>query len=117
MGFVEAVSTCLSKSFDWGGRASRSEYWWFTLAVILANFGAAMVMAAAETVGLILFVIVILGGLAAATGAVVRRLHDTGRSGWYYWISLIPIIGGFILLWMLIQPSEARQNAYGPPPT
>ncbi|MEO0862350.1 MAG: DUF805 domain-containing protein [Pseudomonadota bacterium] len=47
---------------------------------------------------------------------LVRRLHDTGRSGWWYWISLVPFVGGLILLILLIIPSEIYKNTYGPPP-
>jgi uncharacterized membrane protein YhaH (DUF805 family) len=46
----------------------------------------------------------------------VRRLHDTGRSGWYLFVVLIPIIGAFIWLYFLIQDSMPGENQYGPNP-
>ena len=56
-----------------------------------------------------LWVAVILPYLAL----LVRRLHDTDRSGWWYWISLVPCIGGIWLLILLIQPGTAGQNRFG----
>jgi uncharacterized membrane protein YhaH (DUF805 family) len=43
---------------------------------------------------------------------LVRRLHDLGRSGWWYWISLIPLVGGNILLVFTCTPSDGS-NQYG----
>ena len=47
----------------------------------------------------------------------IRRLHDTGKSGWTVLWALIPILGGLYLLYLLIQPGEAGTNEYGPEPT
>lgn len=48
--------------------------------------------------------------------AGVRRLHDTGRSGWWLLVSLVPIVGGIILLVLLASAGEPGPNRYGPPP-
>lgn len=51
-----------------------------------------------------------------AWGATVRRLHDTGNSGWWILISLIPLIGAFFLLIILAEPGHPEENNYGPNP-
>jgi uncharacterized membrane protein YhaH (DUF805 family) len=63
-------------------------------------------------IGILAFVAFILPTLSA----LVRRLHDTGRSGWWYWISLVPLIGGIWLLVLLILDGDAGDNQYGPNP-
>lgn len=45
---------------------------------------------------------------------LVRRLHDTGRSGWWYWLAIIPYIGSIVLLIFALMPSEEIDNEYGP---
>ncbi|GAL06655.1 protein of unknown function DUF805 [Photobacterium aphoticum] len=55
---------------------------------------------------------VLLPSLAVAT----RRLHDTGRTGWWLLIGLIPLIGFFVLIYFFVQPTEPEANAYGDAP-
>ena len=79
---VQAVQICLKKFFDFTGRARRSEYWWFVLFVMIVsmvfNFiGAVFPMV--NILGLIVGLLLSIAQLAALT----RRLHDTGRSGWW----------------------------------
>ena len=79
---VQAVKICLKKFFDFTGRARRSEYWWFVLFVMIVsmvfNFiGAIFPMV--NILGLIVSLVLTIAQLAALT----RRLHDTGRSGWW----------------------------------
>ncbi len=79
---VQAVKICLKKFFDFTGRARRSEYWWFVLFVMIVsmvfNFiGAVFPMV--NILGLIVSLVLTIAQLAALT----RRLHDTGRSGWW----------------------------------
>ena len=120
MDFGEAVRTCLSKYATFEGRASRSEYWWFRLAVMLF-------VIAVEIVGGILgHVSTALGGLVVAAGMLavivpdicvtVRRLHDTNRSGWFFWIGLIPLIGGILLLIWFCSRGTSGPNDYGDDP-
>ena len=51
-----------------------------------------------------------------ALGAVVRRLHDVGKSGWMYLIILIPLIGIIWFLVLLVKDSQEGENKYGPNP-
>lgn len=137
MGFVEAIKTVLKKYCCFSGRARRSEYWWWTLAYsIISNLAvipayvamtsatmAAMndPAAAAEVAGSITSAyipvsIVCLALFLPSLGVLVRRLHDTGRSGWCCLISLVPFIGAIILLIWLLKDSDAGSNKYGPNP-
>ncbi|MEM7643441.1 MAG: DUF805 domain-containing protein [Pseudomonadota bacterium] len=145
MGPIDATIRCLTHPLTFAGRAPRSEYWWFTLFVTLAwlaayfwtiwpIFGPALeaLMAGAddETLGAIMtdgvaatlmtrlkiLGLLMLYLLVAQVSVLVRRLHDIGRSGWWYWISLIPIVGPFILLIMMVMPSEGYRNDFGLPP-
>lgn len=49
-------------------------------------------------------------------GVMMRRLHDTGRSGWWWLIGCIPVVGTIVLLVFLLQPSQPYDNQYGPEP-
>jgi uncharacterized membrane protein YhaH (DUF805 family) len=106
---------------DFGGRARRKEYWMFVLINIVVAMGLAIgggVMASATDVGLFATIpalynlAVLIPGLAVA----VRRLHDVGKSGWYMLICFIPLIGGLILLYFMVQDSAAGDNMYGANP-
>lgn len=120
MDFMTAIRTCLSKFVDFSGRARRSEYWYFALFTFLVSIVTSILDAFLGTdydntsgglvntlVGLVLF----LPSLAVG----VRRLHDTGRSGWWILIGLIPIIGWIILIVWFCTDSTS-DNQYGPNP-
>ncbi len=110
MSFVDSIKICFTKYVDFKGRASRPEYWWFFLSyiVLYVIFLAIKVPAIAILIALAYF----LPLLAAA----VRRLHDTGRSGWWYLIGLVPFVGIIILIVFLASEGNPGQNAYGLPP-
>jgi len=120
MSFLEAIQTCLRKYADFTGRASRPEYWWFALAYVILYFGGVILVSAIgeRLVGGAGFVLlmVMLGFVIPMLAAMVRRLHDTGRSGWWYFITLVPFVGPIILLVILASEGEHGLNQYGPPP-
>lgn len=99
MTFGESIQTCFSKYADFTGRASRSEYWWWTLFVILVCFGAAIISQ-------ILYALIALGVLLPSIAVGVRRLHDIDKSGWFILVGFIPLIGGLILLYWAVQESK-----------
>lgn len=130
MSFVTAVKTCLRKYADFTGRARRSEYWWFYLAYVLAVLAVAIVggvltavagavsESASGVVGTLVGLVygLVALGLVLPTLAVgARRLHDTGRSGWWLLIGLIPL-GGIVLLVFWVTDSTPGTNRFGPSP-
>ncbi|HVL76186.1 MAG TPA: DUF805 domain-containing protein [Noviherbaspirillum sp.] len=107
MTFIDAIKTCFAKYADFTGRATRSEYWWFFLFVVLGSIAAGAI---ADVVHLLFMLATLLPSLAAAA----RRLHDTGRSGWLLLIGFIPIVGALVLIYFLVQPGEGA-NRFGEP--
>jgi len=114
MSFADAVRSVLTKYVTFTGRARRSEFWWFGLFALIVYVVAAIIDAAA---GISVFTIIVALALFLPSLAVtVRRLHDTGRSGWWILIGLIPLVGGLVLLVFECQDSQPGSNNYGPSP-
>ncbi|MBP2474758.1 uncharacterized membrane protein YhaH (DUF805 family) [Crossiella equi] len=111
----EAVVRVLRKSVDWTGRASRSEYWWWVLFVALAwlfTLGVTFRLTD-EPPGFVLVPLVLLW--VPTIAVLVRRLHDSGRSGAWWFLSLVPF-GVLVLLVLLALPGTPGVNRFGPPP-
>ena len=122
MGFMDAVkNVLLNNYFSFNGRASRSEYWWWILAqfimVIPLSFLDGMVFGWEYSDPTWFSNIFILAMILPNISVLVRRLHDTGRSGWWYFIALVPCVGYIILLVFTIMDGEPHPNAYGEVPT
>jgi uncharacterized membrane protein YhaH (DUF805 family) len=105
----------LKKYADFSGRARRKEYWMFALvnlviAVVLGGVG----MAAKPFTWL--YILYVVGTFIPSLAVGVRRLHDTGRSGWNWLLLLIPLVGAIILIVFLCQDSAPGDNKYGPNP-
>ena len=126
MTFGQSVNTCFRRYADFTGRASRSEFWWFVL--FMAGLMILLVVVGAEfsdpgnpgqvSGGVIaVFVLVWVALLLPYWAVTVRRLHDTERAGWFMFISLIPVVGGIILLVTLASQGTAGENDYGTDPT
>ncbi len=115
VGFTEAVKSVLSKYADFSGRARRSEYWFWGLATILGYMVALILTAIAKPFTL-LAIIFYLGILVPSIAVGARRLHDTGKSGWWLLISVVPLIGGIVLLVFTVTDSAPGSNQYGPNP-
>jgi uncharacterized membrane protein YhaH (DUF805 family) len=98
MTFLESIRVCFTKYFDFSGRATRSEYWWFFLFLGLAGVLSA---ALSPVVSGVFSLATLVPSLAVAT----RRLHDTRRSGWWQLIILVPLLGLIILIVFLAQKS------------
>jgi uncharacterized membrane protein YhaH (DUF805 family) len=105
MTFLESISICFTKYADFTGRASRSEYWWWTLFVILASLATGFIN---EIVSMLFSLATLLPGLAVGA----RRLHDTNRSGWLQLLWFIPIIGWIILIIWFVQEGK-ELNRFG----
>ena len=109
MSFGEAITDGLSKYATFSGRSSRSAFWWFTLfsALVIVAASLVRVQALAGLAWLALF----LPNLAI----LVRRLHDTDRSGWWVLISFVPFVGSILLIVFACTDSEGP-NKYGDGP-
>ncbi|MFD1016614.1 DUF805 domain-containing protein [Winogradskyella rapida] len=106
---------------NFSGRARRQEYWMFVLfnliitialAIVFGTLGALLDIPALFSLYVIYALAVVIPSLAVA----VRRLHDVGKSGWFYLISLIPFIGGIWLIILFATEGDQGANAYGPDP-
>jgi uncharacterized membrane protein YhaH (DUF805 family) len=118
--FPQAVRAALSQYATFAGRARRAEYWWFVLFQILVTFLASTLDAAlgTPTVGGSLGIFngaAIMVLLVPSVAVAVRRLHDSGQSGWWYLTVLIPPVG-IVLLVFLLKDGDPDNNRYGPPP-
>ena len=79
---IAAIKKCLKKFFDFTGRARRSEYWWFILFALIISWIFSFLgnlHSVFTYIGLLVGLVLFIPQLAAMT----RRLHDTGRSGWW----------------------------------
>ena len=108
MNFLKSIETCFYKYIEFNGRASRSEFWWFYLFVIICWI-------IGFVLGPIIEVIIILGLLIPYIAVQARRLHDIGKSGWLQLISLIPLIGAIILIVWSATEGTKKKNKYGAP--
>ena len=111
MNFIESIKTCYKKFFDFSGRASKSEYWWFQLYGIII-YGLLFVFKGDLV---LLFSILSIANTIPLWAAAVRRLHDTDKSGWFVLISFIPIIV-LIIFFLLIGDGSKGKNRFGPKP-
>lgn len=122
MSFQEAIQTVFSKYATFEGRARRSEYWYFMLFVFCVNFIIrilAMIAGDNNMLATIVGAVSAIFALAILVPQIavgVRRLHDIGRSGWFYLIGLIPFIGWIFMLVWFCTDSQPGDNQYGPNP-
>ena len=119
MNFPAAVSTCFTKYVSFGGRARRSEYWYFTLFLVIASICLSILDVALFLLGwsfsIALSTVFSIATFLPSLAVSARRLHDIGRSAW--WLLLILTVIGII--WLIIwacQKSEDEENRFGPNP-
>lgn len=110
VGFGEAISLAFKNIVTFNGRASRSAFWWFGLfafiigvvVAIIANVTGVRILS--TIFGAIFFLLTI--------SLQVRRLHDSDRSGFWYFLALIPLIGGIAVLVLDLLPGTPGPNKY-----
>lgn len=123
MSFLDAIKSFWSHYSKFKGRSRRSEYWWIQLFLVLTNLAVAAIDLAlmegdldrfiANGGGGIVGLIWILVTIVPALAVLVRRLHDTGKSGWWVLIGFVPLIGGIVLLVFTVLDSDAVENKFG----
>ncbi|MDE7111916.1 MAG: DUF805 domain-containing protein [Muribaculaceae bacterium] len=108
--FIQAIQLAFSNYVNFNGRASRSEFWWWVLFTFLVGLVCGVIgnqwLTSAVNLALLL----------PNLGLNVRRLHDIGKSGWWLFLGLLPIVGWIILIVWLCKPSDMQDNQYGPVP-
>ena len=115
MTIVEAVQSVLSRYVDFSGRSRRSEYWWFCLANLIIS---SVLNGLGQNIKLfsILAGLYALAVLLPSLAVGIRRLHDTGKSGWWLLIACVPIVGSILLIVWMCKDSDPGENQYGPNP-
>ncbi|MGY4907191.1 DUF805 domain-containing protein [Streptomyces sp. 900116325] len=114
MSFTDAVRSCLmSKYATFSGRARRSEYWWFS---VLYAVGMLLLVGISIAIEEPLLNVLLVALIVPMLAVSVRRLHDTGKSGWRMLIALIPVAGPVIYLVGMAVDSATGANRYGPSP-
>ena len=106
VGPVEAFTTAWRKSFTYGGKATRAEYWWFyfiNLIVIYAYLW--LVPTSPPDLASALLILYSIASVFPSLSIVVRRLRDIGKQWQWIFISLIPFIGGIWFIVLMCQPS------------
>ena len=106
------------------GRARRAEYWYYVLGnalliipfYILGIVGMSSDNVGFSSLGFVVYGLVLLGTIIPSLAVTVRRLHDLNKSGWYYFIGFIPLIGGIILLVWFFTDGNRFTNNYGNDP-
>lgn len=127
MNFGQAIQSGFKNFVTWRGRATRSEYWWWMLFVYLVQIPFSIIYSLSiqnimftgefdvsmffnwayyllVVVGLVLFL--------PSLSMLIRRLHDTDRSGGWYWILLVPFVGSIVLLVFTLLPSTPGPNRF-----
>nr|WP_320119882.1 DUF805 domain-containing protein [uncultured Marinifilum sp.] len=105
----------LKKYAVFNGRARRKEYWMFFLFNIIFGIAASLLdtlIGTAPVINSIYGLAILIPGIAVS----VRRLHDTGRSGWFLLLGLIPFVGAIILLVFFATDGDTSDNEYGANP-
>ena len=117
MNLEKSIQTCFKKFADFSGRASRSEFWYFYLFVILVYFAGIILgflIPFFFAIVIIAAIILVVPSLAVAA----RRLHDTGKSGWWQLTAFIPYVGiiaSIVLIVIWCTEGEKKKNKYGKP--
>lgn len=111
---MEHFTAAVQQYVNFEGRNTRTQYWMFILFYMIFYVVCAIVGKVIGTtlIALLYSLALLLPSIAAAT----RRLHDTGRSGWWQLIALIPLLGAIVLIVFLAQDTTPSDNQYGPNP-
>jgi len=110
MNIVQAIQSGFQNYVTFSGRAQRSAYWYWVLFVGLVQIIADRL--AGETVGGLVSLVLLLPSIAVG----VRRLHDLDRTGWWFLLWLVPIVGWIVLIYWGCLRGTDGPNRFGPDP-
>ena len=116
---INHISEVFKKYAVFSGRATRAEYWYFMLFNLIVITLLEVASFFIEDKYLILSIISVAYSLVVIIPSIavfVRRMHDIGKSGWWWFICLIPVIGVIWFIILLVTDSEPGENKYGPNP-
>lgn len=123
MNFTAAIRSFWSRFADFKGRSRRSEYWYVQLFLVVTNLAVAGIDLAlmdgdldrfiANGGGGIVGLIWIFATIVPALAVLIRRLHDTGRTGWWALVGFVPFVGAIVLLAFTVSDSSNEENKYG----
>lgn len=114
---MNSYTDVLKKYAVFQGRASRKEYWTFILINAVVSFVVLAITIMLHWWLLVpVFYLYQFAIILPSLGVTVRRLHDTGKSGWWFFITFVPFIGSIILLILTLQEGQAGDNQWGPNP-
>jgi len=123
MDFQTALRSFWTRYRDFRGRSRRSEYWFIQLFLVVTNIAVAIIDLAlmgwdvdrfiANGGGGIVGLVWILVTIVPALAVLVRRLHDTGKSGWWALVGFLPLVGAVVLLVFTVTDSSPGENKFG----
>lgn len=110
---MNSILSCLTSDyFNFSGRASRSEFWFFILFLIIVEAIIDMIFPSSKATLISVNTVIWMATLLPCISVTTRRLHDTNRSGWWQLINFIPLLGWIIMLIFLCWPSTEGSNNY-----
>jgi uncharacterized membrane protein YhaH (DUF805 family) len=117
MTFIQAIQSGFSNYVNFSSRAIRSEYWFWVLFVVIGEaVGSGLDYTIFATSTGLFYSVFALAVFLPSLAVAIRRLHDLDRSGWWILISLIPIVGGIVLIVWFCSPGIPGPNRFGPDP-
>ena len=121
---TQALRSVFTNYFNFSGRACRREFWWWFCwyfgwsigMIVLSLLIAASGSDALLSFWMLAWIIVGWATLIPNLAVMVRRMHDQGRSGWWYLVVFVPGVGFLLLIAFMVPDSEPHPNRWGPPP-
>ena len=117
MNFKDAVISTYTQPFNFSTRASRSEVWWSTLFIFLfVGVSIVLIQPMGGVFGVLLAIVFMLFtfyGVVCSWAVSCRRMHDTGHTGWWLLLSLIPFVALPVSIWLLFKKGDPDDNIYG----
>lgn len=121
---MSSYFSAMSRYFEFSGRSTRREYWWFQLGFYVLLIGAIVLDVTVlgyfnprtgRGIGPLMLFVIFFHAIPNFS-VLIRRLHDAGKSGWWYFVSIIPLIGSFWLLYLTFKGPDENSDDFGPNP-